>query len=227
MKQSLWRLTACLAGALIHTAAADATTITTTTWTTWDSAAYISSAPAELNFTGITSNEPQSVTLKPLTGNTSLSFVFTGSTNLIGVSHPYQGLAAPSITISMPAGGEDAIWLDLGTYQDSGSLTLSLTFSDGEQFLVPTSPCCTQYGTYSHGTFGFALSQPITSLTVTAPSGDAIVDDFFFAQSAIENLGAGSSAPEAATLLLVGGGMLMLFGAIRRFRNCSELSSSS
>ncbi len=52
------------------------------------------------------------------------------------------------------------------------------------------------------------------------------MDDFFFAQSAIDNLGAGSSAPEAATLLLVGGGMFILFGAIRRFRNCSELSSS-
>jgi hypothetical protein len=218
MKQKLRVIVGAAAAILMGGAVAGATTLDTGCYSTtypsgcttsspyWTSASFISAGSAiELNFNPITSTEPKSVTLNPLSGNTSLPFVFTSSSASFNeVTSPSKGLAAPSIALTMPSGGENALWLGLGNTGGSGG-SLTLTLSDGETFSTPSS-----------GGFGLSLSQPITSLTLSASSGQAFIDDFFFATSALPQ-GNPSSAPEAATILLVSGGALILFGTRRRW----------
>lgn len=184
-----------------------ATSITTSSYATWKSSTYITGSPTELNFTTIANaNYPSGDILYP-TGNSSLAFTFTGS-GLKGNSGN-GSLSASSITLTMPGVGENAFLFGL-----LGSTPFTLTLSDNESFTV-TNPGSTPL-------FGIALSTEITSLTITTTSGSQVgVNDFFFATSALPqdtgNPSVPSTASEGATVVLTSGGLLIFFGARRKW----------
>jgi len=143
----------------------------------------------------------------------SVGYDFTGpdnsSYNLTGVTyHSLQSLAGASdgvgvISVTAPSGGANALFLGIGS---TGNTPLTITLSDGETF-PGLSP----------GLFGFSLSHPITGLTLSTTSGSQpVIDDFWYGNSSLSQ-----DAPtvEAATYLLMGGGLLVLIGARRKLRN--------
>lgn len=195
-------------------AAGQATTITTTNYNVWKT--NLTGSPIELDFTKVktTSYSTSSgITLPPLQGP-ALSFVVTGpdktgyaltggfygsTVSLLGASD-----GAGYIRVDLPAGGENAVLLGVAT-QPSAALTVTL--SDLESFTV------------SNGLFGLALSHNITWLTISTVNGSQpVLDDFIFGNSnlAQDQINQSQSA-EAATALMIGGGLLILFGARRKF----------
>lgn len=193
---------------------AQATTLQTTTYQSWS--AQVTGTPTFVD-----------VETLP-TGNYSTpagvqddSYVFTGpdasswalhsqtfgnTTGLYGASDGIGG-----IEVTLPGQGQSAIFFDANTEANNvltnGSLTLTL--SDGESFSV------------SSGQFGLSISHPITSYTLTAANGQAAFLQWaYFGTSDLPSDGGGTDgvgqASEAATMALVGGGILVVFGAKRR-----------
>jgi hypothetical protein len=129
---------------------------------------------------------------------------FGSKTGLFGAS---DGTGAVEATL--PGAGQSAVFFYANTVKNNaltnGPLTLSL--SDGETFLI------------SSGQFGLSISHPITSFSLTTSSGQApFLQWAYFANSSLPQDGGGGGAqtPEAVTLALVGGGMLVLFGSKRK-----------
>lgn len=194
------------AGVLIIATQATATTIQTTSYTSWESY-LINGANTEIpppashnsynNSTGVT-----------LT-NGGQSFVFTGpdgsswvlSSTQYGGFYGLEGGSGGSIKVTTPAAGDNAIFITVAAINGS---SLTLTLSDGEFFTV------------ANGNLGLALSHPITWFTLSAPSGvEPFIDDFYFGSS---NLAQDTSpSSEAATFGLMGGGLIVLFGARRKW----------
>ena len=199
---------ACLA------AAGQATTITTTSYSVWKT--NLTGNPIELDFTKVktaTYNTSSGITL-PASQGPALSFVVTGpdksgyflnggfygsTTSLFGASD-----GTGYIRVDLPGSGENAVLLGLAA-QPGAALKVSL--SDLESFTV------------SNGLFGLALSHNITWLTISTVSGSQpVLDDFYFGASNLaQDQGGGAQSAEAATALMIGGGLLILFGAGRKF----------
>lgn len=210
----LKRLLYVSASAAFLAAAGQATTVTTTSYTVWKT--NLTGSPIELDFTKVktTSYSTSSgITLPPLQGP-ALSFVVTGpdktgysltggfygsTVSLLGASD-----GTGYIRVDLPASGENAVLLGVATQP---SATLTVTLSDLESFTV------------SNGLFGLALSHNITWLTISTVNGSKpVLDDFFFGNSnlAQDQINQTQSA-EATTALMIGGGLLILFGARRKF----------
>ncbi len=210
----LKRLLYVSASAAFLAAAGQATTVTTTSYTVWKT--NLTGSPIELDFTKVktTSYSTSSgITLPPLQGP-ALSFVVTGpdktgysltggfygsTVSLLGASD-----GTGYIRVDLPASGENAVLLGVATQP---SATLTVTLSDLESFTV------------SNGLFGLALSHNITWLTISTVNGSKpVLDDFFFGTSnlAQDQINQTQSA-EATTALMIGGGLLILFGARRKF----------
>lgn len=191
-----------------------ATTVTTTNYNVWKT--NLTGSPIELDFTKVKSTSystSSGITLPPLQGP-ALSFVVTGpdktgysltggfygsTVSLFGASD-----GTGYIRVDLPASGENAVLLGLATQP---SATLTVTLSDLESFTV------------SNGLFGLALSHNITWLTISTVNGSQpVLDDFFFGNSNLtqDQINQSQSA-EAATALMIGGGLLILFGARRKF----------
>jgi hypothetical protein len=100
----------------------------------------------------------------------------------------------------------------------SGTLTISL--SDGETFSSGTSSLATP-PTF----FAIALSQEITSFSITTTSGQVFLDNLFWGNSNLAQEVTSNDppptdpaqAPEVATFLMIAGGLLLLFGSRRRW----------
>ena len=210
----LKRLLYVSASAAFLAAAGQATTVTTTSYTVWKT--NLTGSPIELDFTKVktTSYSTSSgITLPPLQGP-ALSFVVTGpdktgysltggfygsTVSLLGASD-----GTGYIRVDLPASGENAVLLGIATQP---SATLTVTLSDLESFTV------------SNGLFGLALSHNITWLTISTVNGSKpVLDDFFFGNSnlAQDQINQTQSA-EATTALMIGSGLLILFGARRKF----------
>lgn len=112
----------------------------------------------------------------------------------------------------LPGTGQSAIYFYANTEANNtitnGSLTLTL--SDGESLSI------------SSGQFGLNISHPITWYALSATSGQAAFLQWaYFGNSSLPQdggTGGGGTpgqAPEAATIALVGGGILILFGSKR------------
>jgi hypothetical protein len=204
-----------MAFCLLWTGRASATTVTANSYSNW--LTDVNGTPIELNFSGVQTGKTYSnssgVTLNPISG-TKLPFIFTGPDNtgynLAGTTFTQYGRnfiflegasdGIGSISIALPTGGENAIYLSLDSTNNT-SLTVKL--SDGETFTSPAGP------------FGLALSQDITWLSVSTSSGShPLIDDFFFGTS---NLPQQTQAFEVATFFLMGTGLLVLAGARRTF----------
>ncbi len=208
-------LLTCTTAALLACAGhASATTINTTSYTTWKTA--LTGSPTELDFTKVKNsnyNTSTGITLLPLQGPV-LSFVITGpdktgyslsggnygsTVSLFGAS---DGVGY--IRIDLPSAGENAVLLGLGTQPGAG---LTVKLSDQESFSV------------SNGLLGLSLSHDITWLTISTVTGSQpILDDFYFGSSNLaQDQGNQAQSAEAATAFLMGAGLLILFGARRKF----------
>ncbi len=201
---------------------------TTLTWSTYNAWSANVTGPIELNFNtiNVTSgnyNTASGKTLNPVSGP-ALPFLFTGpytgGYQLTGGE--YGKYSAPSlygpntstgnITVTLPSGGENALLLGLGTTGSATSMTVAL--SDGESFNLAAAPNAYEF-------IGLSISHDINWLTISA-SSEPIVDDFFLASSRLAQDGpanppSGPVAAEGATLYLIGGGLLSLFGVRGRF----------
>lgn len=193
-----------------------ATTVPSTTYSGWTS--NVTGTPTFVDVETLTQGH-----YNTSTGVTDDSYIFTGpdgsnwslgvqtfgnKTGLFGASDGIGG-----IEVTLPGSGESAVYLDVNTEANNaltnGSLTLTL--SDGETFSV------------SSGQFGLSLSQSITWYELTTSSGQSpFLQWAYFGNSSLpQDPGGGGGAdpsptPEAATLALVGGGILVLFGAKRK-----------
>ena len=201
-------------------AKADATTLSWSTYTAWKSNV---TGPIELNFgpivSGMSYNTSSGTPLKPVSG-ASLPFVFTGVysggyqltggkySNAASLFGPSTG--SGSIRIALPTGGENAFLLGLGTVGSATSITVAL--SDGESFNVAATACAVEF-------LGLSISHNVNSITVSA-SSQAVVNDFFFANSQLAQDPATTEQPapalEGSTITLLGGGLLALLGARRK-----------
>ena len=126
-----------------------------------------------------------------------------------------DGLLGPSdgtgyMDVVLPGSGQSAIYINVNTYNNDSlnNGPVTLTLSDGETFNNVT------------GQFGLSISHPITWYTVQTTSGQAAFLEWaYFGNSNLpqdSGSGAGAPASEAATMALVGGGMLVLFGSKRK-----------
>lgn len=160
-----------------------------------------------------------------VTGVSDGSYVFTGPdgsgwslgeqtfSNKSGLYGASDGVGG--IEVTMPGLGQSAIYLDANT-EANNTLTngaLTLTLSDGESFNITS------------GQFGLSISHPITWYTLTTTSGQSpFMQWAYFGTSSIplDSGGSGGTgddppAVEAATMALVAGGLLVVFGAKRKF----------
>lgn len=193
-------------GFLAGTFQAEATTITTTSYSTWNTSTYITGPTTLVDLTSLQAGINYSNAL----GYTSNGFNFTGPdgasyiltsqtegsvTGLLGAS---DGIGM--INVTMPGSGNNAVLVDAVCITCSG---LTLTLSDGEIFSI------------SNGQFGLSISHPITWFKLNTSSGTRpFVEYAYFGTSSLTQ-----DAPqtkEAATLLLIGGGLLALVGIGRR-----------
>lgn len=199
---------------------AAATTITSTTVSGWQS--NITTGSTVDVFGSLQNNQTYNTSSGVSLSNSSHPssvFVFTapdnGGWNLSSKSYTYSGssytsLYGPSdgignITITMPSGGENAFLLGLGTSEGS---TLTVKLSDGETF------------TPAAGIFALSISHDVTWLTISTTNGSQpVLFDFAYANSKLtQDQLTQDPAPtiEASTLLMIGGGLLILFGGQRK-----------
>ena len=200
---------AALLGSVGH---ANASSVTTTSFNTWKT--FLTGSPTELNFNGIsmTSYSTSSgITLMPagmplagfgFTGPDGAGYSLTGATynSFISLEGGSDGNA--TILVATPASGENAILLGVGS---TGGAGLTVTLSDGESF------------TLAAGLWGISISHTITSLTLSTSAGSrAVIDDFWFGTSNMAQDAPTAPASEAATSILLGGGLMVLAGVGRR-----------
>ena len=117
-----------------------------------------------------------------------------------------------SITITMPAGGENALLLEAGTASSmNGSeahAPITIKLSDGESF------------TPAAGIWAISISHDVSWLTIsTTSSYYPVLADLRFASSTLAQDAQTEASPtvEAATFALIGGGLLILIGGRRKF----------
>jgi hypothetical protein len=199
---------ALLVGFLGATFEAAATTITTTSYSTWDTSTYITGSTTLVDLTTLEAG----INYSNAMGYTSEGFNFTGPDGASYVlssqkEGSYTGLLGASdgtgvIEVAMPNSGNSAVLFD-ATCISCG--TLSLTLSDGETFTV------------SNGQFGMSISHPITWFEL----GDSLgyrpfLEYVYFGTSSLPQDSQVSAANEAATPVLLGGGLALLAGAVRK-----------
>lgn len=188
---------------------AAATTITTTSYSTWDNSSYITGSTTLVDLTSLQAGLNYSNAM----GYTSNGFNFTGpdgssyvltsayepnvnSNGLLGAS---DGVGA--IDVTMPGSGDSAVFFDAQCITCGGGFTLTL--SDGETFSV------------SNGQFGLSISHDITWFKLNTNSGNRpFLEYVYFGTSSLPQDAA--PAKEAATFVLIGGGLLTLAGIGRR-----------
>ena len=209
-------------GALIGIAApAGATTITTTTAlgsSGWVSTITNGSAVDIFGSLQNHQNYSTSTGVSLSAGSSSPVFVFTGpdnsgwnlTSNTYTSGSSYTALYGASdgignITATMPSGGVNAVLLEVAT---SGGSKITVKLSDGESF------------TPSPGIFGLSISHDISWLTVSTTSGsEPILYDFEYGNSNLtQDQFTQAPAPslEATTMLMIGGGLLILVGGRRK-----------
>lgn len=203
-----------LAGLFTLPFEAAATTITATSYSIWDSLTYITgpSPTGEIDLTTLESG----LNYTTVAGYSSGGYTVTGpdgssyylkNVNLNQGGHHY-GLEGASdgigiVKLNIPGSGANAFLFD-AYCSNCGSSSLELTLSDGETFTVP------------NGQFGVSISHDVTWFELSASSGaNAFLDYAYFGDSSLPQ-DIPASANEAATPVLVGGGLMVLLGAGRK-----------
>jgi hypothetical protein len=145
-------------------------------------------------------------------GYTSNGFNFTGpdgatwvlssqtENNVTGLLGASDGSGA--VKVAMPGTGNSAVLLDAVCITCSA---LSLTLSDGETFPL------------ANGQFGLSISHPITWLKLNTISGTRpFLEYVYFGTSSLPQDSDPPATKEAATFVLLGGGLMIVAGAGRR-----------
>jgi hypothetical protein len=187
---------------------AAATTITTTSYSTWNTSAYITGSTTVVDLTTLQAG----LNYSTAAGYTSKGFDFTGPdgasytlssqtegnvTGLLGASD-----GTGSIEVTMPGTGNSALLFDVNCISCGA---VSLTLSDNEAFSV------------SNGQFGLSISHPITWFKVSASAGyRPFLEYVYFGTSSLAQDTNVSPANEASTPVLLGGGLVILAGAVRK-----------
>lgn len=194
----------------------EATTIQATTYTSWS--AQVTGTPTFVDLETLATGNYSTAS-----GITQGSYTFIGpdgsgwslgvqtfgnKTGMYGASDGVGG-----IDVILPGTGQSAIYF-YGNTEANNTLTngsLTLTLSDGETFSI------------SSGQFGLNISHAITWYALSTTSGQAAFLQWaYFGNSSLPQdggTGGGGTpgqAPEAATIALVGGGILVLFGSKRK-----------
>ncbi len=208
-------------GFLVAATHAAATPITnfTTTYSTWASPSYITGSATDLNMN--IGSSGYSTAAGFATGGFDFTGLDSGSyylrsilyhASLNGRSLDLEVLeggpdTGSYINVATPAAGENAMLLYLTT---NGSTPITATLSDGEHFTFNTA-------SNVFGVIGFASSAPMTTITLSTTTGSQVlIADMLYGTSALPQDQGGGSTPETATVALVGGGLLMLFGSRRK-----------
>lgn len=193
---------------------ASANTITATSYSTWDTSGYITGTPTgEIDLTGLETG----LYYDTIGGYSSGGYTVTGpdgssywlkNVNINAGTH-HWGLEGNSdgvgfVQLTIPGSGANAFLFD-SYCLNCGSSSLLLTLSDGETFTVP------------NGQFGLSISHDVTWFDLSAGSGaNAFLDYAYFGNSSLLQDQPTSAASEAATPVLVGGGLMVLVGAGRK-----------
>jgi hypothetical protein len=185
---------------------AAATTITTTSYSTWSSPADTTGSQTFVDLESLTAGMNYSTA----SGYTSNGYTFTGpdgagyylyaenASSTTGLEGKSDGVGV--IQVAMPNAGNSAFFFD-AVCESCG--TLSLTLSDGENFTV------------SNGQFGISVSHDITWFDLGTSSGtQPFLEYVYFGTSSLPP--DSPAASEAATPVLVGGGLMVLIGAGRK-----------
>jgi hypothetical protein len=124
------------------------------------------------------------------------------------------------LTLTAPTGGTNALFMTLGADASVDSfssqpLTITLTDVNGNATVIPLTTSS------SLSNWGFTSGTAINTITISAPSGYNVDLADFYAGTFPNTGGTGqtggtSSAPECATLLMVGGGLIVL-GSRRKY----------
>lgn len=137
--------------------------------------------------------------------NGSLASVSLGGFTFAGTSMTeYNNVfIARSIGVTMPSGGETGLLIDVASISGQTNATsFTLTLSDHETFT-----------SLALGWYGIATASPITSLTISGPGTETTgLADLEYAAGTTQD----TPTPEAATVLLTCGGLLVLFGCGRK-----------
>ena len=193
-----------------------ATTIQATTYSAW--ASQVTGTPTFVDLETLSSGDYSSAS-----GITQGSYTFTGPDgagwslgvqtfgNKTGIYGASDGVGG--IDVTLPGSGQSAIYFYANTEANNQltNASLTLTLSDGESFII------------AGGQFGVNISHPITWYALSTTSGQAAFLEWaYFGNSSLPQdggTGGGGTpgqAPEAATIALVGGGILILFGSKRK-----------
>lgn len=135
-----------------------------------------------------------------------------------------------SIELTLPGAGKSAIFITAEAINNSNVLeasdALTVTLYDGSTAMTPY--------TYTGGMLGINASFGITSVLIqpTKSNEGVFLTYLNFANSSLpQDGGSGGGngdpppAPEAITFALVGGGLLILFGAKRKFPDLTKFAS--
>jgi hypothetical protein len=196
---------ACFLGSELPVAA---TTITTTSYSAWNTSAYITGSTTVVDLTTLQAG----LNYSTAAGYTSNGFNFTGPDGATYVlssqtEGSYTGLlgasdGAGNIEVTMPGSGNSAVLFDTSCISCG---TVSLTLSDNETF------------TLANGQFGLSISHPITWFKLSTSSGSRpFLEYAYFGTSSLAQDPVLSPTSEAATPVLLGGGLIILAGAVKR-----------
>lgn len=192
-----------------------ATTITSTTFSDW--ASNTTGGTHDANFTliqykpydssGYTTSDGFAITGPDGSGFSLQGLMFNGYQSLEGGSD-----ADATVLVTTPAGGNTALLFLLGSNPSSTGYTITL--SDGQVFTLSGSTTF----------FGVSVSHPVTSATLQASSGSALVlSDVSYANTNLPLDSGGSpppgdpgDVPEARTCLLLGSGLLLIASLRKR-----------
>ncbi len=202
-----------LAGVFTLPFQAVATTITTTSYSTWDTSTYITGITGQIDLTSLETG----LNYSTVAGYSSSGYTVIGpdgssyylkNVNINQGTH-HWGLEDNSdgngmLQVDIPGSGANAFLFD--TYcVNCGASAVKVTLSDGETFTV------------SNGQFGVSISHDVTWFDLSASSGaNAFLDYAYFGNSSLAQDDAPAAANEAATPVLVGGGLMVLLGAGRK-----------
>jgi hypothetical protein len=196
---------------LLTALSATGTTITTTSYSTWNSSSYITGSTTLVDLTTLQAG----LNYSNASGYTSNGFNFTGpdgasyvlssvynsssGVNSNGLQGASDGIGA--IDVTMPGLGNSAFFFDAQCMTCSTGLTLTL--SDGETFSM------------SNGQLGLSISHDVTWFKLTTSSGSRpFLEYVYFGTSSLPQ--DAPPAKEAATFVLIGGGLLVVSGIGRR-----------
>jgi hypothetical protein len=132
-----------------------------------------------------------------------------------------KGFEAPTVSVTTPAGGINAFFVQIG--DSAAGAPITLTLSDG-QTISSVNSTSINAPTF----FAISISHDITSFSISTGSGQVFLDALYYGASSLaqdSNGGNGatggetdpSSASEVATIVMIGGGLLALLSYRRKW----------